>query len=250
MNNQNKSKSLLHHRLTNTEWTNTVRDLTFAQVKVLYHIKTLDPFGDRKLEISISQMARDLGLNKSTVSRALKELDKLELLDVTLLKVKVQVSPKGKDLPLFSKEEESDALRGGNTLRGGNGQFAQETAETSAQQQIPEGNEEEPKCRQHKTSGPSQTSSDSSNIKEIKDQPILKIKDQDQVKYDQWYESAYALGWVAGREGPNVILKRGPFEGCSRHWLDVKNNKEMYFPHEETRQLGFSSSAAKTGLTK
>jgi hypothetical protein len=56
---------------------------------VLYFVRTLDPYGDG-LDISIAEIARQLSTDKrtvhrSTVSRALKELDAKGFIDMELL---------------------------------------------------------------------------------------------------------------------------------------------------------------------
>ncbi|MBD2019231.1 helix-turn-helix domain-containing protein [Leptolyngbya sp. FACHB-36] len=63
-----------HYRMTHQEWCNSSRRLKPAELKVLYYLRTFDPFGETWLDIQVSAIADDLGMNKSTVSRALKQL--------------------------------------------------------------------------------------------------------------------------------------------------------------------------------
>jgi hypothetical protein len=75
------------------------RELTPAQRDVLYFVRTLDPYGDG-LDISIAEIARQLSTDKrtvhrSTVSRALKELDAKGFIDMELLMVKLNIKAKG-----------------------------------------------------------------------------------------------------------------------------------------------------------
>ena len=51
-----------------------MRDLTPSQMVILLYLKTLDPFGEKTLEISVSQIARDLNLTRKTVSKAIDTL--------------------------------------------------------------------------------------------------------------------------------------------------------------------------------
>ncbi|NEP56249.1 MAG: MarR family transcriptional regulator [Symploca sp. SIO2G7] len=68
-------KSARHYRLTNDEWLQACTELKPAEIKVLYYLRTLDPWGDKDLEISVTKIANELKCNKGTVSRALKALD-------------------------------------------------------------------------------------------------------------------------------------------------------------------------------
>ncbi|HEY9631007.1 MAG TPA: hypothetical protein V6C84_27260 [Coleofasciculaceae cyanobacterium] len=40
----------LHYRLINEEWLKISQDLKLAELRVLYYLRTLDPFGDRQLK--------------------------------------------------------------------------------------------------------------------------------------------------------------------------------------------------------
>jgi len=61
------------YKLT-TEELLQMRDLTPSQIVVLLYLKTLDPFCEKTLEISVSQVARDLNMTRKTVSRAIDAL--------------------------------------------------------------------------------------------------------------------------------------------------------------------------------
>ena len=66
--------SNLHYRLTTTELLSIISDLTPSQKDVLLFLRTINPFGDRALDFNASDIARELGVHRSTVSRALKVL--------------------------------------------------------------------------------------------------------------------------------------------------------------------------------
>jgi predicted transcriptional regulator len=85
--------------LQHDEWLRACRELTPAQRDVLYFVRTLDPYGEG-LDISIAEIARQLSTDKrtvhrSTVSRALKELDANGFIDMELLMVKLNIKAKG-----------------------------------------------------------------------------------------------------------------------------------------------------------
>lgn len=84
-------KSSLHYRLTNEEWLTVVHDLKPSERDLLYHLRTLDPFGDRTLDLTVTSLAADLKVNKSTVSRALKVLDGKGYIDLELLAVRIKL---------------------------------------------------------------------------------------------------------------------------------------------------------------
>jgi hypothetical protein len=76
------------------EWLEMCKKLKPAEKDVLYYIRTSDPY-NLGIEICVSQVALDLGKNKGTVSRALKSLEKLQLIDIELVRVKVRLLGKG-----------------------------------------------------------------------------------------------------------------------------------------------------------
>lgn len=84
----------LHYRLTNEEWLKAVRELTESQKDVLYYLRTLDPYGDRKLEIGVRELAKTLGLDPSTVSRALKALDEKGYIDLEIVQARIKLNSK------------------------------------------------------------------------------------------------------------------------------------------------------------
>jgi len=85
--------------LQHSEWLRACHELTPAQRDVLYFIRTLDPYGEG-LEVSIAQIARQLStdskiVHRSTISRALKELDAKGFIDMDLIQVSVAIKGKG-----------------------------------------------------------------------------------------------------------------------------------------------------------
>jgi hypothetical protein len=86
-----KPSNVLHLRVTKEQWLKDFKTLTRAQLGVLYYIATSDPFGDRGVEVTVTEIASDLGLDKSSVSRALKQLDQMRYIDSELIKAKVKV---------------------------------------------------------------------------------------------------------------------------------------------------------------
>jgi len=84
------------YMMTNEEWLSFRRKkLTESEKDVLIYLRTLDPFGDRSLSLSVRGIAKELEYNPSSVSRALKRLDQLGLIDIELIKVKVSIKSLG-----------------------------------------------------------------------------------------------------------------------------------------------------------
>lgn len=69
-----------HYRLTSDEFLSINSQLTNAQLRVYLHYKTLDPFGDRRVEICTKAIAETLGMTQRTVQLALNKLASLGLL--------------------------------------------------------------------------------------------------------------------------------------------------------------------------
>ncbi|MDB9372369.1 MarR family transcriptional regulator [Nodularia sphaerocarpa] len=61
------------------EWIHACKELSSGARDVLYYIRAKDPYSNG-IDITAAAIARDLGVNRSTVSRAIKELDKAGLL--------------------------------------------------------------------------------------------------------------------------------------------------------------------------
>jgi hypothetical protein len=81
----------LYYPLTTDEWLQTFAELKPREIHLLFYLRTIDPFGDRKLEIGVRQIAKVLKCDPATVSRALKVLDQKKYIDLELINVQVQV---------------------------------------------------------------------------------------------------------------------------------------------------------------
>jgi DNA-binding transcriptional ArsR family regulator len=86
-----KENALLYYQLTSEEWLRACKELKPSEKDVLYYLRTLDPFGERDLDIGVREMARALGMSPSTVSRALKQLDIKEWIDMEITSARVKL---------------------------------------------------------------------------------------------------------------------------------------------------------------
>lgn len=80
--------------LQHQEWVAVCKDLSSRARDVLYYIRTADPYSNG-VEITAAAIARELDCNRSTVSRALKELDAKGYIEMEILAAKVSVTGKG-----------------------------------------------------------------------------------------------------------------------------------------------------------
>ncbi|MEM9008973.1 MAG: hypothetical protein AAGE59_36375, partial [Cyanobacteria bacterium P01_F01_bin.86] len=80
-----------HYRLTNDEWLKAVKELKPRERDVLYYLRTLDPWGDKDLEIGVREIAAALECSPGTVSKALKVLDQKNWIDLEIIAAKVKL---------------------------------------------------------------------------------------------------------------------------------------------------------------
>jgi len=78
--------------LVNAEWTKVRKTLKPVEIVILYHLRTLQPFGDRPIKINVTELARELEINRSTASRALKQLEQKGFLKYQLEQISVVLS--------------------------------------------------------------------------------------------------------------------------------------------------------------
>jgi hypothetical protein len=69
-----------HYRLTSDEFLHINSALTNAQLRVYMYWRTLDPFGDRRIEICTKAIAESLGMAQRTVQIALNKLASLNMI--------------------------------------------------------------------------------------------------------------------------------------------------------------------------
>jgi hypothetical protein len=82
------------YQLSPSEWMMLCSrtNLTFAAVKILMYLKTLNPWGDRKLEAKTKDLAEALNLNPRTVHRALHELANKAFIDLEITRFKFSLT--------------------------------------------------------------------------------------------------------------------------------------------------------------
>lgn len=102
---QSNVKATLHLRLTYEDWKECFKTLTKAELGIFLAIRTLDPYGDRTLEIDCSALGKELELHRTSVSRALESLSKKQLIDLEIVKVKVKQKVSNRKLTLLNRVE-------------------------------------------------------------------------------------------------------------------------------------------------
>ena len=80
--------------LRNDEWLELGRKLTRGELLVLFHLRTLEPFGDRLTESSTKDVSEAIGINQRSVQRALIKLKDLELIDLQFEKFSFRLRTK------------------------------------------------------------------------------------------------------------------------------------------------------------
>lgn len=92
LNQSNVSKKIKpkFYPLITAEFVKSTKELKSSELNVLYYIRTLDPY-NKGVRICASAIALELGINRSTVSRALKQLDAKQYIDLRILTADVVI---------------------------------------------------------------------------------------------------------------------------------------------------------------
>lgn len=138
-----------HYRLTNEEWLRVSQDLKYAELKVLFHLRTLDPFGDRDLRLKTSELAKQLKLTKSTVSKALGVLIEKEYLSLSQATIRLL----SKSFLQDKKFPTGNGCPTGNEFPTEHPSFLQDTKVSCGTQKFPTGNIQELELLQSEGSG-------------------------------------------------------------------------------------------------
>lgn len=82
--------------LKSSEWLDSINQLTHSELKILYYVRSFD-LHDNGIGLTPAQIAKDLSTNKnkmhrSTVSRALKELERKGFIEAACLSGVVNVT--------------------------------------------------------------------------------------------------------------------------------------------------------------
>ncbi len=78
-------------KLTHQDWVDCFTKLNRIELGVLFYFRTLDPFGDRKIEIKCEAIAEVLDVHRTSVSRALKKLEAEGFIDLEITGAKVKL---------------------------------------------------------------------------------------------------------------------------------------------------------------
>ena len=138
-------------KLTNSFAIEETKGLSAAEIRILLFIKTLNPFGDRPLVLSIEKIAQKLEINKSTVSRALKKLKELGKITVEIIR-KVTISTRVQD--------NNDDTKSHSSMQSGNAGCETEMKDAISQPAMQNGNNRAANPAPSKQSGASQTYTD------------------------------------------------------------------------------------------
>lgn len=108
---QNQKIKGKFYPLQHDEWVKACKELSPAAKDVLYYIRTVDPYS-KGVELTAAAIARELEVNRSTISRAFKELDAKGYVDMEILSAKLRVTGKGllsvNELKLYFDSDEAE----------------------------------------------------------------------------------------------------------------------------------------------
>lgn len=88
-----------YYPLTLEEWKANVTSLKPAELKILYYLRTLNPFGDSWIDLTVTDLAEELNLDKSTVSRALRRLASQKVVDLEIQTARIRLLSRAQVLP-------------------------------------------------------------------------------------------------------------------------------------------------------
>jgi hypothetical protein len=86
------------YQLQPDEWLEVCKELKPAELKVLYRLRTLDPFGQHPIKFRVVDIAQALNMNKGTVSRAVQRLAELEYINLEIVEAIATLTTKSKRL--------------------------------------------------------------------------------------------------------------------------------------------------------
>jgi predicted transcriptional regulator len=86
------------YQLEADEWLFACNELKPAELKVLYRLRTLDPFGKHPLKFKVTELAKELNLNKGTVSRAVQVLSEKGYISLEIVEAIATLTTKGRGL--------------------------------------------------------------------------------------------------------------------------------------------------------
>ena len=86
------------YQLEPDEWLAACKELKPAELKVLYRLRTLDPFGQHPIKFRVIDLAKDLDMNKGTISRAVQRLADLGYINLEIVEAIATLTTKSKKL--------------------------------------------------------------------------------------------------------------------------------------------------------
>ena len=97
-------------RLTHHDWVECFTKLSRSELGVLFYLRTLNPFGDRQLKINCQAIGEILDIHRTSVSRALKKLEKVNLIELEITSAQVRLTTSAKNAEPEPKNEANSAI--------------------------------------------------------------------------------------------------------------------------------------------
>ena len=86
------------YQLEPDEWLAVCKELKPAELKVLYRLRTIDPYGQHPIKFRVVDLAKDLDMNKGTISRAMQRLADLGYINLEIVEAIATLTTKSKRL--------------------------------------------------------------------------------------------------------------------------------------------------------
>ena len=80
-----------YYELEDQDWSQVWTELKPAEIRILFHLRTLASLGNSELALSIRELGRTLNMVDATVSQALQILNEKGYITVDLVQVNVKV---------------------------------------------------------------------------------------------------------------------------------------------------------------
>lgn len=85
-------------KLTHHDWVECFTKLNRSELGVLFYLRTLNPFGDRRLKINCQAIGEILDIHRTSVSRALKKLEGQKFIELEIVSAQVKLVTNDNDI--------------------------------------------------------------------------------------------------------------------------------------------------------
>ena len=87
------------YQLETDEWLKASKELKLSELRVLYYLRTLDPFGQHPVKFRVIDLAKNLECGKGTISKAIQRLSELGYINLEIVEAIATLTTKSKRFP-------------------------------------------------------------------------------------------------------------------------------------------------------